>query len=190
MKSSLKNMVIVLTTVTLISSAAVGGVYIMTKEPIEIANKLKFTNAIGNVLPAFDTLKNVVIVKSANGGSDMKVYEAIKDNKTVGYAVETAELGFTQDIILLAGFNASGEIHKIAVLSHAETPGLGAKITNPEEKFVVQYQGKDPKTFDLRVKKDGGDVDAITASTITSKAYSAAVLNAYEAIKSLQNKEK
>lgn len=186
MKSSLKNMFIVLTAVTLISSASVGGVYILTRKAIYSSNKNKFTEAIGKILPSFDTIKDEVIITSNDGKKDLKVYEAMKDGETVGYAVETSALGFTQDIILLVGFNTTGEIHKIAVLSHAETPGLGSKIANPKDKFVIQYQGKNPETFDLRVKKDGGEVDAITASTITSRAYSIAVERAYNTIKSLQ----
>ncbi|MEG2121928.1 MAG: FMN-binding protein, partial [Rikenellaceae bacterium] len=81
------------------------------------------------------------------------------------------------------GFDDKLVINKIAVISHGETPGLGAKIANSEEPFVVQFQGKDPGTFKLSVKADGGDVDAITASTITSKAYVDAVNRAYEGLK-------
>lgn len=186
MKSSLKNMVLVLTSITLLSSAAVGGVYMITKKPVEEAAKQKFTNALAAVLPEFDAVEDVVVVKPSDGSADLKLYKATKAGEKSGYAVETSALGFTQDIVLLVGFDKENNIYKIAVLSHAETPGLGAKITNSEEPFVVQFEGKNPETTKLSVKKDGGDLDAITASTITSRAYASAVKKAYEAVKELE----
>ena len=179
-------MVVVLTTVSLISSAAVGGSYVMTKDAIATALDAKFNNAIRQVLPEFDKIEEPIEVKNDTGSTPLKIYEVTLEDATVGYAVETSALGFTQDIILLAGFNKDGEIYKVAALSHAETPGLGSKISNPEEKFVVQFQGKNPETFKMLVRKDGGDVESITASTITSRAYTLAVKNAFDAIKNLK----
>ena len=79
----------------------------------------------------------------------------------------------------MVGFNTNGDIVSISVLSHSETPGLGAKMTEPS--FVSQFEGKNPASFKLAVKKDGGDIDAITASTITSRAYADAVQKACNA---------
>ncbi len=182
MESTLRNMVMVLTAVTLIASAGVGGVYVATKDAIAQAEQKKFTDAIGQVLPEFETLSEAQNLKIDGFDKEMKVYTASSVDKTVGYAVETEAIGYTQEIILLVGFNANLDIQKISVLSHAETPGLGAKITNPEEKFVVQFEGKNPAELKLSVKKDGGDLDIITASTITSRAYALAVQRAYDAV--------
>jgi Predicted NADH:ubiquinone oxidoreductase, subunit RnfG len=82
---------------------------------------------------------------------------------------------------LLVGFDAEGKIHNTAVLSIKETPGLGSNMTNP--KFKDQVNGKNPAEFKLSVKKDGGDVDAITAATISSRAFLDAVGKAVEAYK-------
>ncbi len=85
----------------------------------------------------------------------------------------------------MVGINDDGEIHNTTVLSHSETPGLGAKCTT-DEHFMAQFRGFDPDENSLLVKKDGGDLDAITASTITSRAYAKAVANAvavYEKLK-------
>jgi electron transport complex protein RnfG len=68
----------------------------------------------------------------------------------------------------------------ISVLQHKETPGLGTKMT--EEKFLVQFRGKNPGSFPLKVKKDGGQVDAITAATISSRAFCDALQRAYDAL--------
>lgn len=179
-------MVIVLTTITFISSAAVGGVYKLTKTLILETNEEKFNTAIQQVLPRFDTIKEEVLVDLKDGSAPVKVYEATLEGKTAGYAVEASALGYTQDIILLVGFNVDSDIHKIAVLSHAETPGLGSKITDPKNKFVVWFEGKNPEDINIMVKNDGGEVDVITASTITSRAYSKGVQKAFDAIKMLK----
>ena len=77
----------------------------------------------------------------------------------------------------MVGFKPDGTIFKSAVLDQKETPGLGDKM---KTKWKDQFNEKHPTTFKLAVKKDGGDVDAITASTITSRAFCDAVTRAYE----------
>ena len=88
---------------------------------------------------------------------------------TVGCAINVSALGFGGPIVIKVGFDASGIIWNSKVLSQAETPGLGAKCT--EASFADQFRQFNPAEKSLKVKKDGGDVDAITASTITSRAY-------------------
>jgi electron transport complex protein RnfG len=83
----------------------------------------------------------------------------------------------------MVGFLADGSINAIEVVAHKETPGLGDKMESNKSDFCVQFKGKNPETFKLIVKKDGGDVDAITASTISSRAYCEAVQRAYNALK-------
>jgi electron transport complex protein RnfG len=85
----------------------------------------------------------------------------------------------------MVGLDSSGAILNIQVLQHAETPGLGSKMTLPA--FVKQFLGKNPQDKPLKVKKDGGDVDAISGATITSRAYSEAVQLASDTYKSLKN---
>jgi len=84
---------------------------------------------------------------------------------------------------LLVGFDPEGKILGYTLLEHAETPGLGAKADKWFQKGEKgDIIGKDPKE-PLTVSKDGGQVDAITASTITSRAFLLAVNNAYNAYK-------
>jgi electron transport complex protein RnfG len=85
----------------------------------------------------------------------------------------------------MVGLTPDGKVYNTSVLSHSETPGLGAKCTE-DEHFMTQFKGFDPSQKILTVKKDGGDVDAITASTITSRAYSLAVKNAVDAFKTIK----
>ena len=96
----------------------------------------------------------------------------------MGAAVKASEGGFGGKIDMMVGFLADGTIKGTDVLSHSETPGLGANMTG---KFKDQFVDKNPNDFKLIVKKDGGDVDAITAATITSRAFSKAVDKAYQA---------
>lgn len=185
MKSSLKNMVIVLASVSAITAAVVGYVYKITKDPIAKTKENKLNTALQDVLPIFDSLSDPIEFKVyPEDAENIKVYVAKEGNEVVGYAVESYTTnGYSGMIKILVGFDADFTINKIAVISHAETPGLGAKITDNIDPFVVQFQGKNPQNFKLSLRSDGGNVDAITASTITSKAYSDAVSRAYEGVK-------
>lgn len=167
--------------VTFIASAAVGAVYQLTEKPIAEATQTKTTNAIAAVLPKFSELLEPKEIEL--DGGVLRIHEAKDGDAVVGYAVETfSKSGFGGEIDLMVGFNADKTINDIAVISHNETPGLGDKILPAKSDFSVQFQGKDPSTFKLSVTKDGGEVDAITASTITSRAYCDAVNRAYQAI--------
>jgi Na+-translocating ferredoxin:NAD+ oxidoreductase subunit G len=118
------------------------------------------------------------------------MYPAKKGDKLVGTAVETfTKKGFSGEIKLMVGFTPEGEIVGIRVLEHKETPGLGDKMEVEKSDFHVQFQGKNPADFKLIVKKDGGNVDAITATTISSRAYCDAVQRAYDAFNKKSKKE-
>ena len=102
------------------------------------------------------------------------------DEELVGTAIQAgSKKGYNGLIELMVGFSPDGKIYKIDVLQQKETPGLGTKIT--EDKFKNQFDGQDPKSFVLKVTKDGGEVDAITAATISSRAFCEAVQKAYDA---------
>ena len=175
-------MSVTLFAVCLIASAVLGGVYAVTKAPIEAAQLAKINGAIGGVVPAFDNAPSDDKFEVEVNGKKSVVYPAKNGGEIVGYAIEAStSTGFGGNITLMVGFTTDGAIVKTSVISHAETPGLGAKITESESHFVTQFEGKNPAdpNFKLSVKKDGGSVDAITASTITSRAFCDAVNTAY-----------
>lgn len=179
--SSLKNMVVTLFSITLVASAVLAGVYAVTKGPIDAAQIAKTNDAIGKVVPKFDNDPSADKFTKEIDGKSFIVYPAKNGTEIVGYAVETFSTGgFGGRIILMVGFNTDGTINNTAVLSHSETPGLGDKMVEGKSNFSVQFRGKNPADFKLIVKKDGGDVDAITASTISSRAYCDAVTKAYD----------
>jgi len=178
-ESTFKNMVMSLTFISLAASACLGFVYEFTKKPIELSNLNKKLEAIKLVVPEFNNNPNNEIYKLPTGdGDSLDIYPAKRDNEIVGYAVNTyTKKGFSGNISLMAGFKPDGTIVNITVLEQKETPGLGTKMA--EAKFKDQFNEKDPSQFNLKVKKDGGQVDAITAATISSRAFCDAVRRAY-----------
>ena len=84
---------------------------------------------------------------------------------------------------MMVGFTPDGTVYNTSVISHSETPGLGAKITDESIKPRAQIKGKDPAVNNITVSKDGGEIDAITASTITSRAFLKGVSLAYDVFK-------
>ncbi len=180
MKSSLKNMVLCLLGITLVCSAAVGYVNKITVEPIAKAKADNINAALALVLPEFDgsTEQEVEI-----DGMPITVYTATSGQNIVGYAVQTmTKKGFSGEFRLMVGFESDATIHGISVLEHSETPGLGSKMTDEGNPLISSFQGKSPASMRLAVKKDGGDVDALTAATISSRAYVDAVARAYNAM--------
>ena len=178
-ESNFVNMVVTLFLVSAVAALALGAVYSATKEPIALAKKQKLENAIKVVLPDFDKLETIK-VPVVDGADSLTFYKATKDGKIVGTAVDTYTMkGFSGEIDLMVGFLPDGTINNTSVLSHKETPGLGDKMDASKSDFPLQFNGKNPANFKLKVKKDGGDVDAITAATISSRAFCDAVQRAY-----------
>ena len=170
-ESTFRNMVLSLSLISLVAAACLGFVYEFTKEPIEISNLNKKVEAIKQVVPEFNNNPYNEMFRLPTGeGDSLDVFPAKKDDVLVGYAVTTyTKKGFSGNITLMAGFKPDGTIVNITVLEHKETPGLGTKMAEP--KFKDQFMDKNPAEFSLRVKKDGGPVDAITAATISSRAF-------------------
>lgn len=181
-KSNFSSMVIVLTLTCLICSAVLAGVYALTAKPIADTNERNLKASIAAVLPEGVEISDGKDVEV--GGQPSTYYAATKDGETVAYAIRSTTTGFGGALTLMVGIQPDGVVYNTSVLSHSETPGLGAKCTT-DEKFMNQWKGFDTSSKILSVKKDGGDVDAITASTITSRAYTLAVKNAAEALKTL-----
>ncbi|KAA6343920.1 Electron transport complex subunit RsxG [termite gut metagenome] len=112
------------------------------------------------------------------------VYPAKNGDQLVGIAVASVALGFGGELKVLVGFDVEGNIHNYSLLSHSETPGLGSKASDWfKEGNKGSIKGLNPGIKPLTVSKDGGDIDAITASTITSRAFLSAINKAYAAYK-------
>ena len=176
-KSSFKNMVLCLFAIGLVCSALLAGVYAVTAEPIAAAAAAKTNAAIAKGVPEFDGTPVEATVEA--NGVEYTYYSVSKGGQVTAYAIKASATGFGGPVSLMVGVTADGVVYNTSVLSQSETPGLGAKCTDPA--FAGQFKGFNPSEKKLAVKKDGGDVDAITASTITSRAYIAAIQNALSA---------
>jgi len=178
-QSNLKNMVLCLFGTCLFCSAVLAGVYALTKEPIDQTNAALLKASVSAVLPEGGEISSSKPLTV--GGLESEYYESVKDGEVQAYAVKSTTIGFGGPLVLMVGILPGGTIYNTSVLSHSETPGLGAKCTS-DEHFYGQFKGFDAQNGNLSVKKDGGDLDAITASTITSRAYALAVKNAVDAV--------
>ena len=195
-------MLLVLTGVTAISVALLAYVNELTKGPIAEANAKTLNKALKQVLPEFTNnpvgeSDTIFSEKDGKKVVDFIVYPAKKGEEWVGSAVESKAMGFGGELKVLVGFDAKGKIYNYSLLAHTETPGLGSKAdkwfgaydSTKGEKAVTHEMSKksiigmSPGEGELKVSKDGGQVDAITASTITSRAFLNAINKAYEAYK-------
>ena len=190
-------MLLVLTGVTAISVALLAYVNELTKEPIAQANAKTLSDAVSAVVPGFDNDPIAEKKMQEVNGVQYSVYPATKGGEYIGAAVEAVAMGFGGELKVLVGFNAEGKIYNYSLLAHTETPGLGSKadkwfgaydpakgeqaVSHEESKKSIL--GMNPGEAPLTVSKDGGAVDAITASTITSRAFLNAVNAAYQAYK-------
>ena len=175
-------MVIVLTVVAVVAGLLLGYVNKLTAEPIAQANAKALSDAIALVVPGFDNEPAANPDTIEVDGVTYKIYKATKGDKFIGAAVESSANGFGGALTVLVGFDADGKIIDYSLLSHAETPGLGSKAADWFKKGGKgDITGKNPGDKPLTVSKDGGEIDAITASTITSRALLNAVNAAYAA---------
>ena len=182
-ESTFINMLLTLTLVTLVSAGSLGFVYNLTKDAIAMA-KLKAQNdAISRVLPAFEEIRESITVNPDNGPESVELFPAYSGGNLVGVAVKSyTKNGFSGHIGIMVGLDLQGNITGYQVLEHKETPGLGSKMGvwfNNQERPGQNIIGRNPATSRLAVSKDGGEIDAITASTITSRAFLEAVIRAH-----------
>ena len=187
LESSLLNMTLVLTLVAVVMGGILAFVNHLTEGPIAEQKAKALADGIKTVMVCNDLVvaEPVEVKQDIDGKEHTFIIYNVKDaqGKDLGAAVQSATMGFGGDLKVLVGFNPEGNILGYTLLEHAETPGLGAKADQWFQKGQKgDIIGKNPKE-PLTVSKDGGQVDAITASTITSRAFLKAVNQAYNAYK-------
>jgi Na+-translocating ferredoxin:NAD+ oxidoreductase subunit G len=186
-ESTFGNMVMALFLVTLIASASLGFVNDLTREAIDKSKEEAKMEAIKKVLPAYDEILGECKIAPPQGGDSLEFYPAYKNEIWIGTAIKTyTNRGFGGYISIMAGIDASGNFCGYEILEHEETPGLGSKMDTwfkDPEKPHQEIIGKNPGSTAFFVSKDGGDIDAITASTITSRAFLDALRRAWETYK-------
>ena len=202
--STLKNLVVTLLVITLLSAIGLGWMNYVTQKPIAKAKSEKVIAALKDVLPDFDNDPTTEKIEQEVDGGKLVLYTAKKDGEWVGTAVESfSPKGFGGRISVMFGFDTEGKISGYSVLEHAETPGLGDHMVDwfkppvaPVKSLIERIFGFEIKPAEknsnvygvspeggLSVSKDGGTVDAITAATISSRAFLDAANRAYSAFK-------
>lgn len=200
-ESTFTSMLVSLVVVTGVAAFSLGFVYKLTEEPIAAAKAEKQMQAIKAVIGKYDNdpLTESYPVCSGGGAqhryhrrgncgadhstdADLTFYPASVQATPSAVAIKTfSDKGYSGRIELMVGLDAEGVIRNIQVVSHSETPGLGSKIAT--EDFIRQFIGRKMEAEPLKVRKDGGDVDAISGATISSRAFCGAVQDALDAYK-------
>ena len=187
--SNFKNMFAALLAVTFVASAILGAVNEATRSAILKADLEQQNLAISTILPPFAFLGSSYKVLPAGELDSLQFFPAFaKDSTQVGTAIKSySRKGFSGLITIMVGFTTDGNVSGFKILEHKETPGLGSKMArwfadkNKPKQYVV---GKNPEIDHFTVVKDGGSIDAITAATISSRAFLESVSRAYAAWKS------
>lgn len=192
LESTFKNMFLSLLIICVVVAVLLAQMNKITAKPIAEAKALKLQKAIEEVVPAFDNnpTEESFMMADASSNDSLVVYPAKKGGNLVGFAIKSfSNNGFSGNIQIMVGFDMEHKIVNYSVLQHSETPGLGSKMvdwfkdsTKPRQSVI----GRNMSEGSLSVSKDGGTVDAITASTITSRAFLDAVNRAYSAYKESQ----
>lgn len=181
-KNTLIAPVTALVTIAVISSFVLGFVHNMTLDPIQKAKDNHELNAISQVVNDFDNnpFAEKMIITTKDKKHKLTMYPARKNGRLNSVAIKSyTNTGFGGRIEIIAGFNVDGSIKNFKVISSNETPGLGSKVD--EIKFKEQLNGFNPRRQILKVRQDGGDVDAVTAATISSRAVLRAINQAFDA---------
>jgi len=180
-ESTFLNMTLSLFVITIIAGVSLGFINDITKGPKAKAKLERKVNAIKQVLPEFNNnpVEQVKLIKSDKAKDSIEIYTGIMDDMPIGTAViGSSEKGYSGLVKIIVGFNPDKSIKNIVVLEQKETPGLGTKMKG--EKFMRQFRGKKPSEFNLKPKKDGGDIDALAGATITTRAFGEATQLAYD----------
>lgn len=170
-ESGLK-VILVLVLIAMGSAVLLAYVNTVTRTPIENNKKAETKKAIGIVLSSLSDYRVGEIPEQVQTGSfQARYFEATAPTgKPAGYAIVVdGPGGYSSDFEMMVGVDSTGEIIDTYVLDHKETPGLGDAITN--ESFKKQFRGRSLENTEWKVKKDNGDIDAITAATVSSRAF-------------------
>ena len=170
-------LIVVLTVICLGAGALLALVNHVTAGPIREAALAEKLDAITKVLPAHDNAPDRAVTRFTTDNVTWAFYTARHNGTFAGAAAETvSEKGYGGAVSVMVGFNAQGDVHAIEILKQKETPGLGAKVTEPG--FKKGFAGRNVKNTRWAVAKDGGEIDQITAATISSRAVVEAVSKA------------
>lgn len=186
LKSSLPNMMLSLVLICLVAAGALAGVYLLTAETIAQQEADKQKAAVFSVLP--NNGEGAVIKDTIETENGLTVYRAYIDSTFIGAAVKTKAMGFGGNQEIMVGFDNEGKIINYEVLDQKETPGLGDHIkewfkdTTNVGRSIIGRQATGKFTITKKASTSNDEVEAITAATISSRAFLKAINEAYAAV--------
>lgn len=155
--------------ISLIAAALLGATYIPTQKQLKINYEIARQQALSDLMPnasSFDPVYGDIII-DGEGNKEVLYYRALDNSSNlVGFAFFKKQIGSQGPIEVAGGITSDYTMTGIQIMSHTETPGLGAKIVSPE--FKDQFKGVAKE--DLRLSKKGGKIDTITGASISSQA--------------------
>lgn len=153
----------------------------ITSGPIAEAKRQEVVRSLGAVLPPHNNHPDQDTLQvTLDDGAPLTLYQARMQGEWVGTAVPvTAPDGYSGNIDIMVGVSRAGAITGVAVLAHAETPGLGDRMVT-DLAWLPSFRGRTLDNTRWAVKKDGGDIDQFTGATITPRAVVNAVRRALE----------
>ncbi len=173
MKDTIK-LIAVLVIICAVAGSLLAWVHKVTYEPIQETERKVRNDAMKEVLPQYDNDPIAEAVAITADGGEWTFNVARMGGKFVGAAFETtSSKGYGGNIVIMVGVNADDAVQAVKILKQKETPGLGAKIEDPE--WRAQFNGRSISETKWAVQKDQGDIDQITAATISSRAVTEAV---------------
>lgn len=180
--SSLINMGLALLITCTLSALSLGWVEELTADSIKKNSYLKELAAISSVVNEFNNnpYEEKMTITTPNKRHKLDLFPIRKDGVINSFAIKTySNNGFGGRIEMIVGFYIDGAIKSFAITQHKETPGLGSKIN--DDKFKQQFNGYNPQKGIFKVRQDGGDIDAVTGATISSRAVIKAIQRAVDA---------
>lgn len=181
-KSTFWNMLLTLSGIALVAAFLLSFVEGQTKDAIDKAKTNRELEALAAVVKPFDNnpFAEKLSLPIPHKKEKLELYPARKNGVVNSYAIKTySDKGFAGRIEMIVGFFMDGRINNFVITQSQETPGLGTKIN--DEKFKAQFHGLYPGRTVLKVRQDGGEIDAVTAATISSRAAVDAIRRAIDA---------
>ncbi len=177
MKEMLR-LIFVLTVTAALTGALLALANKLTEAPIAAARRGELLKTLNTVLPEHDNAPDRETIAIQHDGREWTFYPARHDGVYAGTAFTAQAEGYGGSITVMVGLDADDRVHAIRILSQLETPGLGANIEQP--RFLNQFAGRDA-TQPPSVRQDNGDIQAVTAATISSRAVTDAVAKGLQA---------
>ena len=167
----------ILTAICLLIALALAGTNLLTKDIIAEAALEAKAATCRNVIPAYEYIH---ITDEFEGYDNLDAYLAIVGGRVSGAAITTSSKGYGGDVQVMTGIDENGRVTGVSVLEHTETAGLGANAAKPKflDQFITPDEQPQPESY--AITKDGGEIDAVTAASISSRAVTASVNEAVE----------